>query len=113
MKSADVLPSRPRRWTRPWLTVSSLALTLIVLALLSSGCASVSPMNRLAPGVKPAEIPPLPQAGRQPRRSEKFSATVSRDIESWEKKLTGRETPDLPASEPTTRFPRPPDDPNL
>lgn len=113
MRNSDVRCSMPRCSTRPWPIASSLALLLSALVLLNSGCASGSMLNRLAPGVKPATIPPLPQAGRQPKRSEKYSDTVSRDIESWEKKQTERETPASPVSEPMTHFPRPPNDPNL
>jgi hypothetical protein len=112
MKNDGAMSSTSRCWTRQWLSASSLALLLTALVLLSSGCAS-NWSNKLAPGVKPAAIPPLPQAGVQPKRSEKFSASVSRDIESWEKKLTGQETPASPASERMTPFPAPPTDPKL
>lgn len=95
MKSNDVWLSRPRSWTRSRLLPRATSSTLIVLALLSSGCAPS--LKSLAPEVKPAQVPPLQQSARQPKRSESFSASVSRDIEGWEKRLTVPEEPAKPA----------------
>lgn len=95
MKSNDVSWSRPSSWTRSSLPLRATSSTLLALALLSAGCGHSS--MQLAPGVEPAKIPPLSQSARQPKRSESFSASVSRDIESWEKKLTELEEPAKPA----------------
>lgn len=86
MKSNVVWSSRPSKSTRSRLLPRATSSTLIALALLNSGCAPS--LKSLAPEVKPAQVPPLQQSARQPKRSESFSANVSRDIESWEKKLT-------------------------
>lgn len=101
MKNARATSVRQRPWTSSRLMPLSLLSTVTVLVLLSSGCASNS-TNRLLPGVQPAQIPPLPQAGRQPQRSEAFSRSVLRDIESWEKKLIEPEKPASPAKQATT-----------
>lgn len=95
MKSSDVSWSKPSSWTRSSLPLKVTSLTLLALALLSAGCGTSS--RQLVPGVEPAKIPPLSQSARQPKRSESFSASVSRDIESWEKKLTELEEPAKPA----------------
>lgn len=95
MKSNDVWSSRPRNWTSSRLLPKATRSTLIALALLSSGCAPS--LQRLAPGVETAKIPPLQQSARPPKRSESFSVSVSRDIESWEKRLTELEEPTKPA----------------
>lgn len=92
MKSNDVWWSRPSSWTRSSLPLRVTSSMLIALALLSAGCAPS--LKRLAPGVEAAQIPPLSPSARQPKRSESFSASASRDIESWEKRLT---EPDEPA----------------
>ena len=95
MRNSAVSLNRPCSWTRSSLPLRATSSTLLVLALLSAGCGTSS--RQLAPGVEPAKIPPLSQSARQPKRSESFSASVSRDIESWEKKLTELDELDKPA----------------
>lgn len=95
MKSNGAMLSRLRLWTKSQLLPKATSWTLIALALLSAGCAPS--LKSLAPGVQPAQVPPLQQSARQPKRSESFSASVSRDIESWEKRLTELDELDKPA----------------
>ena len=94
MKSNGVWSSRPRLSTRLPLRRKATSLMLSGLVLLSAGCAPS--LKSLAPEVKPAQVPPLQQNARQPKRSESFSASVSRDIESWEKRLTELDAPAKP-----------------
>lgn len=94
MKSNGAMSSKPRLWIKSQLLPKVTSWTLIALALLSAGCAPS--LKLLAPGVQPAQVPPLQQSARQPKRSESFSASVSRDIESWEKKLTELDEPAKP-----------------
>lgn len=101
MKIFDAAKRRLERWTRLRLTQKLPVATLIALALLNSGCGTS--LRSLAPGVRPASVPPMPSAARQPTRTESFSATVLRDIESWEKRQIAIESPALPASAPTKR----------
>ena len=101
MRIFDAVKRRLGQWIRPRPPLRLPAAMLIGLALLSSGCGTS--LRSLAPGVRPASVPPMPQAARQPTRIESFSATVSHDIESWEKRLTVIESPALPASASTKR----------
>lgn len=101
MRIFDAVKRRLGQWIRPRPPLRLPAAMLIGLALLSSGCGTS--LRSLAPGVRPASVPPLPQAARQPTRTESFSATVLRDIESWEKRQIAIESQETPASAPTKR----------
>lgn len=80
------------------------ALLLTALAALVMGCSSVSPLSRPPPE---PEIPPLPEAARQPSRPPICSPTCSdgltRERESWQPSLTKPAPPEKPASAATTR----------
>lgn len=73
------------------------ALMPLALAMLTGGCSTPS-----GP-VKPPEIQPLPPEARQPTRSESFSESARRDIETWLQKLTSPAPPANSASGTTTR----------
>lgn len=77
--------------------------TLLLLALLVTGCASSSTPT----SGPPALIPPLPAAARQPAMpsvcSPTCSAALTRERESWRQLLTLPEVLGSSASAPTTR----------
>lgn len=83
-----------------------LALTPLVLMLLLSACASVSPSSPVT--VESALILPLSVMARQPPRSESFSQTVQKDIQSWDAKLTPPATLANDAKASTTPLSSPP-----
>lgn len=83
-------------------------LTVIVLALLSTACATSSPpsSNAIALTARQAQIPPLPDTSRQPVMpsvcSPTCSAALTSERESWQTRLTALMPQDSPASGTTT-----------
>lgn len=83
---------------KPW----RLELTLMLLALLSSGCGHGSPLSKPVPG---PQIPPLPVAARQPAMPPTClptcSANASAEFDRWLSTPTPPASPVKPASAPT------------
>lgn len=80
-------------------------LPLLLPALLSSGCATVSPSSPAQPPmvVGCPRVPALPASARQSTLSEPHSARAQRDIETWLSTPTETTAPASPASSGTTR----------
>lgn len=91
---------------KPRLNSIRLAMTLTPLALLVSGCASVSPPSQPPLVVEPAKNPALPAQARQPKPPKICSNGCSAGLMKLRTELLDsliKPTPqDQPASAPTT-----------
>lgn len=90
---------------QPSLTWTQLALLLLLLVLLASGCAQNSPLPDAV--VEPARVLPLPQEARQPTPPAICSSGCSNGLTKLRTELldmlTKAASPASPASAPTSR----------
>jgi len=78
-------------------------ISVMLLPLLLSACASNSPPPSESPTVAPRTIPPLIEAARQSPPSEPYLERVRRNIEKWAEQLQSISQPDSSAKPATTR----------
>lgn len=88
----------------PVKSLASLRLSLLLLTLTASGCATVSKPSLPPPAIKPVEIPPLPPEALAPKVPQLCSPTcllgLTRERKNWLNTLTDSPPPATPASGP-------------